>query len=264
MLRVFRAYLFRDVSMARSYRLDFGLRLLSVLLAVVAFFYVSRVIGDKPEFAAYGGYQPFVVIGFTLMIYWQTALKGFGGAVRNEQMMGTLESVLMTPARLSTIVVGSSLWAFVGATLTAVVLNLSSALLYDFSLKGSLPLALLIMVLTTVTCACLGVISASFIMVFKRGDPLGFFIGALFTLLGGVFFPVDVLPSWLQKLSLLLPITHGNDALRSVLLLGKGFQDVLPQLVVLSVFAALGVPLSLICFKKAVFCAKRDGTLVQY
>jgi len=258
------AFLARDARLAVSYRLDFGLRLLSVLLTVLVLFFISRLVGEKPEFASFQGYLPFAAIGLALMSYFQTGFRGFSGAIRNEQVMGTLEALLMTPAKLSTIVVASSAWSFFWATLTSAIVIIFSSVLYDIHLQGNLFLAALVLFLTFLIFASLGVISASFIMVFKRGDPLGFLFGTVSMLLGGVFYPVEDLPSWLRKVSMALPITHGLSALRAVLLQGEPLDEILPQLLILFCFAAVGIPLSFFCLKRAVLRARAEGTLVQY
>jgi ABC-2 type transport system permease protein len=110
------------------------------------------------------------------------------------------------------------------------------------------------------------VLSASFVMVFKRGDPMAFVLGGLSAMLGGVFYPVRVLPEWLQSLAALLPITHALDGLRRVLLTGATASDPMVQrdVMVLLLFGAVATPASLLAFRAAVKLARREGTLVQY
>lgn len=263
-LKVARAFIVRDALMAVSYRMDFVLRILSIVLTLVALYFVSRLVGEKAAFDDYGGYYPFAVIGLAMMSFFYTGYRGFSNAIRAEQMMGTLEAMLMTPARISFIVLASSIWGLLWATLTALIYITAATIFYGIELHGNIFHAFLILFLTTLIFAGLGIISASFILVFKRGNPMGLFFGAFSMLLGGVFFPVNELPSWLQKISYILPITHGLDGLRNILLKGQALSDVLPQIVFLMIFAGISVPLSLFCFKKALSIAKRGGTLVQY
>jgi ABC-2 type transport system permease protein len=124
--------------------------------------------------------------------------------------------------------------------------------------------ALLVLMLTTITFSSLGVISAAFTMVFKRGDPVHLFVGGISFLLGGVIFPVSEMPGWLQAVARLLPITHGLDGMRALLLQGRPLGAVGTQLLILTLFVALSLPLSLLCFQKAVNIARRDGTLLHY
>ena len=76
--------------------------------------------------------------------------------------------------------------------------------------------------------------------------------------------PVEVLPAWLQKFSLMLPITYALRAVRRSLLNAGGWADVAPDLAILGVFAILLLPASALLFKWALAKAKRDGSLAQY
>ncbi len=107
-------------------------------------------------------------------------------------------------------------------------------------------------------------LSAAFTLVLKHGDPLVWAFGALSWVLGGVFFPVDMLPTTLQRLSALLPITHVLDALRATLLQGAGLSDVASSVAVLAGFASLGFPLAIAVFGAAVGRVKQTGTLDHY
>jgi ABC-2 type transport system permease protein len=132
------------------------------------------------------------------------------------------------------------------------------------ALKGSLLLALAVIALTTLVFVSMGVLSASFTMVWKRGDPLGPLLSVTFFLLGGVVYPTKVLPGWLESVAALLPITHAIRAVRAILLQGSSLAEVATELWILVGFAATLLPLSLFAFSAAVQKAKRDGTLLQY
>jgi len=110
----------------------------------------------------------------------------------------------------------------------------------------------------------IGVLSASFAMVWKRGDPIGPLVSGAFFLLGGIIYPPEILPGWLTTVAYLLPVTHGVEALREVLLQGKGLAEVSWHLWVLSAWAAVLLPASLYAFARAVRRASRDGTLLQF
>ena len=126
------------------------------------------------------------------------------------------------------------------------------------------PAALLILVLTIITFSSLGIIAASFIMVLKRGDPVTWLFSTLSSLLGGVYYPISVLPPWLQRLSYLLPITYSLRAMRLALLQGYPFTALVPDIAVLVIFSLILLPLSLLTFRYAVHRAKVDGSLTHY
>lgn len=261
---VTRAFLIRDAVIAVSYRLQFFFQFVLVVFTVFILYFVSQLIANNPALESYGGYLPFAAIGLAMSSYFQTGFSSFATAIRNEQTMGTLEALLMTPTRIPTIVIASSVWDFFWATMVAVTYLLTAEFLLGITLRGSLVVAMIPLLLTTLIFASLGVISASFVMVFKRGDPIGLVMGSLSTLLGGVFYPVSALPQWLQGIAQFLPITYGLEAMRQVLLKGATLRAILPDLLTLMGFAVILIPVSLVCFKKAVRQAKREGSLLQY
>jgi ABC-2 type transport system permease protein len=123
---------------------------------------------------------------------------------------------------------------------------------------------LVVLSLTVLTLSGIGILSACFIMVFKRGSPINFLFGSLSSLLGGVYYPVEVLPGWLQTLARLFPLTYSLEAMRRALLAGAGLAKLGLQIAVLSGFAVALLPLSLIAFRQAVQQAKRDGSLTHF
>ena len=133
--------------------------------------------------------------------------------------------------------------------------------------RGNFLLALAFLLLTTVVLSCLGILSASFEMVFKRGDPFGIFLGTGSALFSGVFFPTQLIRDYaggVANVSRILPPTYGLDGIRRVLIEGQGFAQVRDPLVILLGFLAVLLPLSLWVFGRAVRRAKRDGSLIQY
>ncbi len=264
LLRATAAFLVRDATHALSYRLEFGLRLLHVAFYITGLYFLSTMIGENPTLDPYGGYLPFAAIGVAVASYFQTGFDSFAKAIQREQVHGTLEALLMAPLRLPTIVIATSAWRFIWTTATSLLYVVAAVLLYDIEIRGDPLLALALLLLTTVVFISLGVISASFVLVFKRGDPVGMMLGGLSTVLGGVYYPVTAMPGWLQDIAYLLPITHGLDAIRSVLLQGAPLAQVWPQLAVLLAFAAVSIPVGLACFQYALRRAQREGTLLHY
>jgi ABC-2 type transport system permease protein len=124
--------------------------------------------------------------------------------------------------------------------------------------------AFVILLLTIITFSSLGIIAASFIMVLKRGDPITWAFNALSTLLGGVYYPITILPGWMQIIARFFPITYALEAMRKALLSSATFAELLPEIVALSLFSVVLLPLSLAIFKYAVRRAKIDGSLTHY
>lgn len=149
--------------------------------------------------------------------------------------------------------------------LNALVYLLFGILFFGFSIgRANILSASLVFFLTLFIFSSLGIISASFIMVLKRGDPISWLFGSFSSFVGGTYFPVKILPFWLQKLSYLVPLFYSLRAMRLAVLQGCGVGELLPEIGALFGFALLLLPLSLFSFKKALVRAKIDGSLVTY
>ncbi len=264
------AFLKKDALLEVSYRFSFVLQFASIFFSVVMFYFVAKLLGDAPSvrnaLKEYGGsYFAFVLIGIAFSNFLSVGLGSFSTSIRAEQMMGTLEAMLVTPTRLSNIVLSSSQWNFTFTSLRVGVYLLLGALFFGLDLSGAnvLP-ALVALLLTVIAFSSLGIISASFIMIFKRGDPIAWALSTSSTLLGGVYYPITILPGWLQVISYMFPITYSLRAIRLALLEGTGFAGISNDLIALVVFSVITLPISLMIFRYAVHRAKKDGSLSYY
>ncbi len=261
------AFLRRDWRMQISYRFAFLLQFFGIFFNVFVFYFLSLLVGDSaaPYLADYGGsYFAFVLIGLAFSGYFGVGLRSFANNLREAQTTGTLEAMLLTPTRLSTIILSSGIYDYGYVTVQVLVYLALGALIFGVELNGNLPAALLILVLTIIAMTSMGIVAASFIMVLKRGDPVTWLFNTTSLLLGGVYYPVEILPPWLQALSRLLPITYALSAMRQALLNNASLQTLWPDIAALLVFCVLLVPLSLLSFRLAVHRAKIDGSLAHY
>ena len=268
-LRRIWAFVVRDWRLELSYRMQFFIRVLSILIMVTTFFFISKIFAGytDPRFAQWSNPLAAWLTGLAVLSYFMTGFSSLANAIRQEQVQGTLESVLMTPISVPTVIVASSAWDFVQATFFSSLYLLFGWLFFDVHYRGNFLLALVFLLLTTVVLSCLGILSASFAMVFKRGDPFGIFLGAGSALFSGVFFPTQLISEYagsLKFISWILPATHGLDGIRRVLIEGQGFAQVREPLITLLAFLAVLLPLSLWVFGRAVRRAKREGSLIQY
>ncbi len=261
------AFLRRDLLLQTSYRFAFLLQFAGIFFNMLVFYFLSTLVGAgaAPYLEPYGGdYFSFVLIGLAFAGYFGVGLNSFSANLREAQTTGTLEAMLMTPTSLRTIILSSSLYDYGFVTIQVFVYLILGVALFGVELSGNVPAALVILVLTIVAMTAVGIMAASFIMVLKRGDPVTWLFNSIGLLLGGVYYPVSVMPEWLQKLSRLIPVTYSLDAMRRALLTGASFQELMPDILALVVFCVVLVPASLTIFRQAVYRAKVDGSLAHF
>jgi ABC-2 type transport system permease protein len=256
------AFYKRDLFTDLSYKLAFTFEVIDVLVGVCAYYFVARMIGR----GAYHGYEPFafIVVGMAVNGYMSTSLACYANSIRGTQPLGTLKMVLATPTSPMTFILLSSVYPVLRAAFDAFIYLLGGALLGLSLARVNVPAVLLIFLLSELAFSSIGILSATFTLVFKRGDPLLWLFGGLSWLLGGVYFPIDILPRWLRDAAQLLPITHALLGMRAAMLQHATFRMLLPQIGILGVFALVGLPLSLLAFQSGVRWAKVTGTLSHF
>lgn len=261
------AFLRRDFREALTYKFSFIYSLAGILFSTATFFFVSKLIAPgTPSLAPFGGdYFSFAVVGVAFSGLLGVFQEGLPAVIRSAQVSGTLEALLVTQTSVPTILLGSSLYSLVFQGFRT-ILNLAVAIAVFGMKLGHVNWAgvLAVSVLTAVCFLSLGILSASFILVFKMGNPLSWFFGGVSGLLGGMVFPVAILPAWIRWASYLLPVTYSLNGMRRSLLASAGFTAVLPDIVALTLFNAVLLPLSLVAFRAAIRKAKKDGTLTHY
>ena len=262
------AFVKRDLLIDTSYRLSFILQLGSIFLSLASYHFLARFIGHSPlpGLSAYGGdYFAFVIVGVSLHEYLSTSLDAFSRSLRESQLSGTLEALLSTQTSLRTIVLSSAAYRFLWTSLNVSFYYTIGVTLFGVRLThGKLIAAALLLLIAVIVFSALGILSAAFIVILKRGSPLSWLFGWLSWLLGGVLYPVAILPDWLRHISFLLPSTYAIEGMRAALLRAAPWFELWHSFAPLLLFALALVPLSFLSFHYAVRRVQITGTLTQY
>jgi ABC-2 type transport system permease protein len=142
-----------------------------------------------------------------------------------ERTAGTLERLMVTPTTRAELVLGYVAGFGVFAVLQATVILLVTVFVLQVEYAGNLALVLLLVVAVTVGAANLGI----FLSTFARTELQAVqFIPIVIVpqgLLSGVIWSIDTFPRWLQGVAHILPLTYSNEALREVMIRGRGLLD---------------------------------------
>ena len=204
------AFVKRELATYASYRAKLALGLASLVLSLVTFSFVGRVVaGAGSGFVTQYGmsYSSFAVVGIFVHSLAVSGLHSFRSAVRREQLQGTLELLLTTRLPSPVLVVLAGAGELAITVLGGAALMAGGAALIGLDLKLSPSLAVALVLYLLVMCG-VGLASAGVIMVSKEGEPVSWAVSGAAGLLGGVYFPVGMLPGWLQAGARVLPTTH--------------------------------------------------------
>jgi ABC-2 type transport system permease protein len=266
-LRKILAFFRRDVAIARSYRMAFALEILEAFFGVATFYYLSRFVSNEQLALALPpgrDYFAFALVGFAFFDYLTVSLSAFDSTIMEAQQNGTLEAMLVTETPLTMILVASAAYPFVLLALRTVIYLAWGALLFHFPIREANWLgAATILVTSILAFAGLGIISTSYLLLFKRGNPARWLIVGASSLLGGIMYPVSILPVPLQWIARIIPVTYSLEGMRQALLGGASFVQLWPSVRALILFAAILLPLAGTIFAWALRQTKITGTLTH-
>jgi len=251
-----------------SYRIPLLIRSLTLYAGVICFYVVAVVFKKNIIFDA-GGYElsyfPFVMTGIIFSMYIISVLGTFALRMEEEKKIGTLEMLLMSPLDF----VAVCFLFYVASFIIIFVLTLPVLLFALFTVKinftPSIMLAILVIgLISFLVFASFALIIASFIIIFEKGRGISNFINTTFRILGGIYFPVIIMPKGLQLIHKALPISYGLNAFRDILFKGYNLIDVFPSILVLLCYGFVLWPLGIILVRFSIHWAKLKGTLGRY
>jgi ABC-2 type transport system permease protein len=262
------AFVRRDFKVALSYRVAFASDLLGLGAQILVFAFIGKLV-DPAQLPTFGGtqvtYLEFVVCGAILNLALGALLYRVAGAIRQEQLQGTLESLLVTPTATATVQIGSVASTLLVLPLRALLLMGAIAVVFGLHMDagGIVPAALVIAALVPFAWG-LGLATAAAIVTFRRGTGL---LGAGTTLLGlasGAFFPLTLLPGWIEAVAEWNPLAIAIEGVRDALLGGAGWGEALADVAVLLPMSALALAAGIALFRLALGRERRRGTLGLY
>lgn len=262
------AFVRRDLLIAWSYRLAFVTDVMSMAAQAFVFSIVGQLV-DPAQLPSYDGsqttYMEFVAIGLVLNLVITLLLDRVANAIRQEQVIGTLESLLTTPTRTATIQIGSAAFEFLWVPVRATLFLLAIALGFGLDLHTSgIPAAAAALLAFVPFVWGLGLVSAATMLTFRRGAGGAAAVAALLGLASGAFFPVELLPGWLSWTAVVNPIAIALDAIREGLLGGGDWTQTGPAVLTLAPMSAAALAAGVLAFRLALRRERRLGTLGLY
>lgn len=214
--------------------------------------------GTRPQLISYA------VVGTAASTAIFTMLYSVGQILDTERLRGTLMGLFLTPApRLGWLTGFAAAGAF-ETSVAAAFTVLFGYVAFDVRFDVDWPALLLSIVLFVVALWGLGFVFSAIGLWCKRSNDVSNLVSPIFILLGGVFYPLSVLPIWLRIPGEILPIPYGVQALVGASLHGRGVLSLGNDLIPLACFA-IGLPLAgIAAFGWVERMARRKGQLELY
>ena len=267
-MRASYAFIERNFNLSKRY---FGWEIVFLVYSVVqalAVLYIGASMGQGYAGPAIKGPALaqtilFLAIGALVWSYLSTVFEIISETITWERWEGTIEYTLMAPVSRVTHLLGSSLFGILYSLLRSVIILAILGLFFhiDLSHVNGLSTAIVV-VLGSFSFIGLGIMAATLPLLYtERGAQMTYVISAALLLVSGAYYPVSVLPRWMQMLATISPANYALHAIRGAVMFGQGLGDLWPDLWPLLLIGAVSIPLGMAVFLRAERFAKRTGRL---
>ena len=205
----------------------------------------------------------YLLVGALIWQYLSVIFYAISEMIAWERWEGTIEYTFMAPVSRPTHLVGTTLFAIgYGIVRTLVILGIVVAF-FRLNLAGANLIGAVLMLLAgSVSFVGLGIVAAVLPLLYpERGAQMTNAAAAILLLISGVYYPVETLPGWLQRIAAVSPATYVIQGMRACLLEGQATVRLLP-----TVFSLIGIGVAIIVIGLIIFgyverYAKRMGRL---
>ncbi len=209
-------------------------------------------------------YVGYIVIGASVWILIVNVMWNVGFSLRHEQMHGTLEQSWVTPTPRIILLLGRTLSGLITNTAIIGIMYLFTELVFGLNLKGSIPSALLILIILLVSLYGVGIIFGAIVLLFKESQRLIMVFNSLALMLCGVMYPSRVLPDRVTRITRHIPFTRAIDNIRRILIFDESITTMLPDLLAMAVWGAVLFAVGYLVFIKVENISRRTGTFGSY
>lgn len=247
----------RDIISFSTYKTNIAILIATALFGALSFAFLGSSATSQSVLAMYNmDLTTYLVIGLAFSTYLNQALT----LVQKTINPWALEEVLVSPTRLSTFIVGSSLWGFIWSTAVVVVYLGIGVLFFGVNLSINVLGTFIVLVLGIGTFIGFSMIGAGILILTKQGDPVTALITIATGLFGNVLFPPQIMPPAFQAIAYILPQYYFFTCIR-LMLTGWTIAMILPEILILTLQCFIIVPLGYGIYTLCLKTARKNGTL---
>ena len=196
-------------------------------------------------------YFEFVAPGIISMVVMMSLMTGLPHAISYEKDIGTLDGMLVAPINRLSIILGKVMAQTIRGLIQGAIIVMLALLLFGVVIYGSILLVVALLLLTVFSFVGLGILITSFTGREETATMVMMTLMFPMMFLSGVFFPIQQMPSFMQDIAHVLPLTYAAQALRKVMVLGAGLDAVATEVVILLGFGIVLLAIAVPMFKKA-------------
>jgi ABC-2 type transport system permease protein len=206
----------------------------------------------------------YLLIGAVVWAYLGILFAFLMETVAWERWEGTIEYTFMAPLSRAMHLAGQGIFAIFYGLIRAVLLYaICVFVFFDLSVPdANYVAAFVILVISSISFIGIGMMVSVLPLISpEKGTQLGFVAQGTLLVVSGVYYPVSVLPEWMQWLAKLSPATYALDGIRAAIMEGAALDSLWSEIWPMLVIGAVSIPLGLWTFERGERYAKRHGKL---
>ena len=204
-----------------------------------------------------------LLIGAVIWAYLGIIFEILTETVAWERWEGTIEYTFMAPLSRPVHLIGMGLFAIAYGLVRATLIFAVVAAMFGLHMPdANFGTAILLLGIASVSFIGIGMMTAVLPLISpEKGTQLGFMAQGIMLVCSGVYYPVSVLPQWMQAISTISPATYALRGIRSAILDGATPAEVWGDIWPLLIIGAVSIPLGLWVFRRGEVYAKKHGKL---
>ena len=204
-----------------------------------------------------------LLIGAVVWAYLGIIFEFLTETVAWERWEGTIEYTFMAPLSRAMHLAGQGVFAILYGIVRAVFLFGVCTLFFSLSMPdANFFAAMVVLAIASISFIGIGIMTSVLPLISpEKGTQLGFIAQGTLLVVSGVYYPVSVLPDWMQFLAKFSPATYALEGIRQAILEGQGVTEMADQIIPLIVIGVVSIPLGLWVFRRGELYAKRHGKL---
>ncbi len=262
-LEATQAIMRRDAILFMSYRTQLLSQVLSPLFAVAIFYYISHLL-TRRTFHSPGGYFGYVIVGLVIVEILTLSLGLMPASMRQELVSGTIERFLVSAHGPVNGILGTMLFPLCNAFLSGFLTLVLATVLFGLPLAATSLLAIPVALLGVIAFMPFALFLVAVVMAFKQVAGVSQFIVSGIAIVGGLYFPIALLPGWIRWTSEAQPFTPATDLMRHLLVDTPLAHPAWVEVLKLVGFSVALLPASFMLLRAAIRYGQRTGTVAEY
>jgi ABC-2 type transport system permease protein len=208
----------------------------------------TSVVGEKNDIKL-GLIQAVAGTAILMLLF---SVASVGASILEEKENGTINRLLYSPLKVSSILYGKMLFAFFISILQLTAMFLFAWLIFNLDLSVNIPALILMIIATAFAVSGLGIFLAAVAKTRQQAQNLSTIIILIMSAIGGSMIPIFIMPVILQRIALLSVNYWGIQGFYDIFWRNLPLEAILPKILILLSIGTFMTVTSILLFKKRI------------